>query len=133
MNAGAENGQFRVQCAQGEIIDSDFGLDGQLDRLKVIRGGFASPTALRRFEHEAKLLARLHHPAIAQIYEVGEDAGTSFITMEFVEGESLASKLAAGPLDMEATVDIAIQLADALDEVHAHGISRPRPKGEDKP
>src|SRR5437660_6723129 len=92
--------------------------------LKILPDEFArDESRMRRFVREAKAASAVSHPNVAQIYEVGEDAGTSFITMEFVEGESLASKLAAGPLDMEATVDIAIQLADALDEVHAHGIS----------
>jgi eukaryotic-like serine/threonine-protein kinase len=92
--------------------------------LKVLPEEFASDESrMRRFVREAKAASALSHPNVAQIYEVGEDNGTSFITMEFVEGESLADKLVSGPLDAETTLDIALQLADALDEVHAHGIS----------
>ena len=97
---------------------------GRQVALKVVPEEFArDESRMRRFLREAKAASALTHPNVAQIYEVGEDSGTSFITMEFVEGESLAAKLVSGPLDAETTLDIAIQLADALDEVHAHGIS----------
>jgi pentatricopeptide repeat protein len=92
--------------------------------LKILPEEFArDESRMRRFVREARAASALTHPNVAQIYEVGEDNGTSFITMEYVDGESLAAKLANGPLDTEETLHIALQLADALDDVHAHGIA----------
>ncbi len=84
-------------------------------------------TALDRFLFEARTASALNHPNICTIYAVEKAAvenegDQSFIAMELLEGESLDRKLAAGPLPLDRVLDIAIQLADALDAAHAKGI-----------
>ncbi len=78
--------------------------------------------ALERFLLEARAASALNHPNICTIYAVEKDADQSFISMELLEGESLAGKLASGPLPLNRLLDIGIQLADALDAAHAKGI-----------
>ncbi len=84
-------------------------------------------TALDRFLFEARTASALNHPNICTIYAVEKAAvesgdDQSFIAMELLEGESLDRKLASGPLPLDRVLDIAIQLADALDAAHAKGI-----------
>jgi Tol biopolymer transport system component len=80
------------------------------------------PVALDRFLLEARAASALNHPNICTIYAVENDAGQSFISMELLEGGSLDTKLAGGPLPLNRLLDIGIQLADALDAAHAKGI-----------
>src|SRR5882672_5162854 len=81
---------------------------------RLLPAACADPHAGRRLLTEARAVARLDHPHICGIYEVGEDAGTPFIVMPVVEGETLASRLAPGPLPIADAVSIAAQVADAL-------------------
>src|SRR5438477_2327133 len=78
---------------------------------------------VRRFRQEARVASALSHPNIAHIYEIGESEGASFIALEFIEGQTLAARIAGRPLGVEEIVAIATQVADALDEAHAHGIT----------
>lgn len=61
----------------------------------------SEPLARQRFMHEAKAAAGLDHPFICKVYETGEDRGRLFIAMEYVEGETLADRLARGPLPLQ--------------------------------
>jgi tetratricopeptide (TPR) repeat protein/tRNA A-37 threonylcarbamoyl transferase component Bud32 len=88
--------------------------------LKMIRAGaLASPAEVRRFRDEAKKAAQLQHPDIVQIYEVGEHLGLPFFTMEFMEGGSLARKLAHTPQDPLEAAGVVEHLARAM--AYAHG------------
>ena len=78
--------------------------------------------ALDRFMLEARAASALNHPNICTIYAVESDAGQSFIAMELLEGQSLNQRLNSGPLPVDRLLDIATQLADALDAAHAKGI-----------
>src|SRR5437660_1275360 len=73
---------------------------------------------VRRFRQEARIASALSHPNIAHIYEIGEWNGAVFIALEYVAGQTLATRMAASPLDIQEIVDIGIQVADALDEAH---------------
>jgi serine/threonine protein kinase/tetratricopeptide (TPR) repeat protein len=75
-----------------------------------------------RFFREASTASSLRSPYTAAIYDIGEHEGSSFIVMEYVEGEPLSSLLGRGPLPVSEAVDIAMQVADALDEAHSLGI-----------
>jgi serine/threonine protein kinase len=78
--------------------------------------------ALRRFDQEARSASSLNHPNICTIHEVGDDAGTPFIVMELLEGESLRQRLVKGPIPLASLLDLAIPIADALDLVHERGL-----------
>lgn len=82
----------------------------------------ADPRARQRLLEEAHAAATLNHPGIAAVYDLNQDYETPFIVMEYVEGETLAEKLAAGPLGLTSSLDIAVELADALKAAHAHGL-----------
>ncbi len=77
---------------------------------------------LRRFEHEARAASALNHPNILTVYEFGQADGLHFIASEFVEGSTLRQRIAKGRLDLNATVDIAIQITSALSAAHSSGI-----------
>src|SRR5262249_45909512 len=76
----------------------------------------------RRFEREARAASRLNHPHIAAIYGMGESGGLHFIAMEFVEGETLKVRIARGPIPHNEVINLAIEMADALNEAHSQGI-----------
>ncbi len=94
--------------------------------LKVIQHGFASPATIRRFELEASLLGRLHHPGIAQIYEAGTaDTGMGaqpYFAMELITGCSLLSHVHQHRLSATARLDLLTRICDAVQHAHQHGI-----------
>src|SRR5215470_14805539 len=75
-----------------------------------------------RFEREAQVLASLNHSNIASIYDLQEANESRFLIMELVEGETLAERIARGPLPIEETLDIAKQICEALEAAHEKGI-----------
>ncbi|HEX8407345.1 MAG TPA: protein kinase [Thermoanaerobaculia bacterium] len=100
--------------------------DTRLDRtvaVKVLPPAFASNVKLKqRFEREARTISQLNHPNICTMHDVGEHEGVDYIVMEYLEGETLAERLAKGPLPVEKALRIAIEIADALDKAHRQGI-----------
>ena len=82
----------------------------------------ADPDRVARFEREAKSLAALNHPHIAALYGLEQSSGRHFLVMELVEGETLAERIARGPLPLEQALSVALQIADALEAAHEKGI-----------
>ena len=108
----------------GEVyLAEDTGL-GRKVALKILPAyATAEEERVRRFRQEARAASALSHPNIAHIYEIGESEGTVFIALEYVEGQTLAARIAGQPVGIKEIIDIATQVADALDEAHAHGIT----------
>jgi len=100
--------------------------DARLGRdvaLKVLPEALAlSPDRLARFEREAKTVAGLNHPNIVVLHSIEEDRGTRFLTMELVEGQSLAALVTPGGLPFAQLLELAIPLADALAAAHEKGV-----------
>jgi eukaryotic-like serine/threonine-protein kinase len=100
--------------------------DSRLDRIvaiKVIAGDVATNAELRqRFEREARAISSLSHPHICALHDIGEIDGADYMVMEFLEGESLADRLVKGPLPAEQVLRYGMEIADALEAAHRHGV-----------
>jgi serine/threonine protein kinase len=91
--------------------------------LKVLRAGdFAGPEELVRFRRESEATARLQHPNVVQIFEVGEVGGRPFLALEYLGGGTLAGKLGGNPLEPRAAAELVRTLTSAVGHAHAKGV-----------
>jgi len=91
--------------------------------IKVLPEEFARDAdRVARFQREAKLLASLNHPNIAAIHGLEESGGTQFLVLELVEGDTLADRIKAGPVPVEESLKLALQIAEALEAAHEKGV-----------
>ncbi len=102
--------------------------DTRLDRtvaIKVLPEHVASdPDLKQRFEREAKTISSLNHPHICTLYDIGSQDGIDFLVMEYLEGDTLAQRLEQkGALPLDQALQVAIEIADALDKAHRQGIT----------
>ncbi|MGI5179505.1 protein kinase domain-containing protein [Dactylosporangium sp. CA-152071] len=122
------NGRYELRSVigRGGMADVWLAFDGRLDRPVAVKmlhdQGGADPSIPERFEREAHTAARLSHPSIVAVYDVGVDGVTPYLVMELVQGHSLADELARGPLDPRRAVRIAEQVCDALAAAHDAGV-----------
>jgi eukaryotic-like serine/threonine-protein kinase len=100
--------------------------DSRLDRTIAIKvlplPSVCDPHARERFEREARAVATLNHPHICTLHDIGRDDDVDYLVMEFLEGQTLAARLAKGPLPIAQALQYAIQIASALDVAHRAGI-----------
>ncbi len=128
LQAGDRIDHFEVlgRLGHGGMADVYEARDPTLDRtvaLKLIRDELlGSADARARFEREARATARFNHPNIITIHAVGEHDGRPYVALERLEGETLADRLRAGPLDGATALSLGLAIAEALSEAHAHGV-----------
>src|SRR6187200_883052 len=99
--------------------------DPQLDRavaIKILTSSRVTAIHLERFQREARAVARITHPHICTIYDVGEFDGVPFLVMELLEGQTLSERLERGPLPADTVLASAGQIAAALDAAHRKGV-----------
>jgi Tol biopolymer transport system component/predicted Ser/Thr protein kinase len=126
--AGTRLGRYTImdQLGSGGMGVVYRASDEKLERMVAIKmvskGVLAGEETRRHFRREAMALAKLNHPRIASVYDVGEQDGADFLVMELVKGQSLAAKLGAGPLQVNEATAIAWQIAEGLCEAHEHRV-----------
>jgi serine/threonine-protein kinase len=128
LNAGVRFGPYEITAplgagGMGEVYrarDTELGREAAI---KILPPALASDAArVARFEQEAKTLASLNHPHIAQIYGLERSGTTTALVMELVEGPTLVERLSRGALPVSEALEIATQIADALEAAHERGI-----------
>jgi eukaryotic-like serine/threonine-protein kinase len=128
LTSGAKLGPYEIESAigAGGMGDVYRARDTRLDRtvaIKVLSSQLTANADLKaRFEREARAISALNHPHVCTLYDVGHQDGVDFLVMEYLEGESLADRLARGALPLEQLLKIAIEIADALEKAHRMGI-----------
>ena len=128
LTSGTTLGPYQIDAplgagGMGEVYKAT---DTRLDRtvaIKVLPAHVADDPDLRqRFEREAKTISSLNHPHICTLYDIGSQDGVDFLVMEYLDGDTLAQRLEKGALPLDQALQIAIDIADALDKAHRQGI-----------
>jgi len=128
VTAGSRLGPYEIVApigagGMGEVYKAR---DTRLDRsvaVKILPSGFADNAQLKiRFEREAKTISQLTHPNICTLYDVGNEGGVEYLVMELLDGETLADRLARGPLPMRDVLRYGREIAAALDRAHRAGV-----------
>src|SRR5215467_3111476 len=128
LGAGTRLGRYEIRSKTGEggMGEVYVAQDTKLDRevaLKILPADLASHRdRMDRFVREAKSAAALSHPNIAQIFEIGEDGGTHFIAMEFVDGQTLRQLILEGQTELSKLLRYLQHTAEGLAKAHAAGI-----------
>jgi serine/threonine protein kinase/Tol biopolymer transport system component len=128
LTSGTLLGPYEIQSplgagGMGEVYRAR---DTRLDRtvaIKILPSHLSSnPEAQQRFDREARAISCLSHPNVCQLYDVGTHAGTSFLVMEYLEGETLADRLRKGPLPLDQVLKYAIEICEGLERAHKSGV-----------
>jgi len=129
ISTGTRLGSYEVlaQIGAGGMGEVYRARDTRLERIvaiKVLPTHLADKPELReRFEREARTIASLNHPHTCALHDIGQQDGTDFLVMEYLEGETLAERLKKGPLPLDQVLQFAIEISDALDKAHRKGIT----------
>jgi serine/threonine protein kinase len=124
MTSGSRLGPYEIVSplgagGMGEVYRAR---DTRLERtvaIKVLPSHLSSNAEFhQRLEREAKTISQLSHPHICVLYDVGQEGETEYLVMEYLEGETLADRLAKGPLALEQTSRYGVEIADAIDKAH---------------
>jgi eukaryotic-like serine/threonine-protein kinase len=128
LTSGTRLGPYEILApvgagGMGEVYRARDTRLGREVAVKILSSHLSSDSDLKqRFEREARAVSLLTHPNICRLYDVGSQDGTAFIVMEYLEGETLAVRLRAGPLPLPLSLKIGVEIADALDKAHREGI-----------
>jgi Tol biopolymer transport system component len=107
----------------GEVFKATDTRLGRTVAIKILRQPLVASSEVRsRFEREARTISSLSHPHICTLYDIGHQDGVEFLVMEYLEGETLAQRLARGPLPLPDALRLGAAVADALDRAHRQGI-----------
>ena len=128
LTSGTKLGPYEIQSplgagGMGEVYRAR---DTRLDRtvaIKILPAHLTdNPEAKQRFDREARAISSLNHPNICTLYDVGHQDGTDYLVMEFLEGETLASRLAKGALPPEQVLKYGIEICEGLEKAHKTGV-----------
>src|SRR5450759_2109668 len=128
LTSGTKLGPYEIQSplgagGMGEVYRAR---DTRLDRtvaVKILPAHLSSnPEARQRFEREARAISSLNHPNICTLHDVGHQDGIDFLVMEYLEGETLADRLAKGPLPPEQVLKYSIEICEGLQRAHKSGV-----------
>jgi len=128
LSTGAHLGPYEITAfagagGMGEVYRATDVRLGRTVAVKVLPAeAAADPDRRRQFEQEARAASALNHPHICALYDIGTDEGHDFLVMEYLEGETLAQRLKRGGLPLDLALQIAVDIADALDSAHRRGI-----------
>src|SRR6202171_4392401 len=125
---GSRLGPYEILSAlgaggMGEVYKARDTRRDRIVAIKVLREALSvDPKFRERFDREARTISQLDHPHICSLYDVGEQEGTAYLVMQYLEGETLADRLTKGALPLDQALQIAIDVAGALDKAHRAGI-----------
>jgi eukaryotic-like serine/threonine-protein kinase len=128
LSSGLRLGPYEILAplgagGMGEVYKAK---DTRLDRIvaiKVLPSTFSNDPKLKtRFEREARTISSLSHPNICTLHDIGHQENLDFLVMEYLEGETLAHRIAKGPMPLEQVLQYGIQIANALDKAHRQKI-----------
>src|ERR1700758_1168762 len=128
LSSGAKLGPYEIQSplgagGMGEVYRAR---DTRLDRtvaIKILPEHLSgNPAARQRFDREARAISSLSHPNICHLYDVGQQDSTSYLVMEFLEGETLADRLRKGPLSVDQALKVGTEICDGLEKAHRSGV-----------
>ena len=122
LSPGDKLGSYEIlaQAGAGGMGEVYKARDTRLDRTVALK---VLTSQSERFEREARTVASLNHPNICILHDIGSHDGTPFMVMEFLEGETLATRIDRGPLPLDEALRIAVQVGDALDRAHRAGVT----------
>ena len=127
LSSGTRLGPYEIVAplgagGMGEVYKAH---DTRLNRdvaIKIVSDAFSNDAARERFQREARAASALSHPNICAIYDVGEAEGRPYLVMELLDGQNLSDLIAGKPLDIDATLTLGTEIADALDTAHSKGV-----------
>src|SRR5262249_55068048 len=128
LTPGMRLGPYQIgeQLGAGGMGEVYRARDTRLDRTVAIKGvpaHLADHAELReRFEREGRTSSSLNHPNVCTLYDVGRENDIDFLVMEYLDGQTLASRLEKGPLPLKEALEVAMQIADGLDKAHRQGV-----------
>jgi len=128
LTSGTKLGPYEIQAplgagGMGEVYRARDTRLGREVAIKILPPHLSSDIeAKQRFEREARAISSLNHPNICTLYDVGHQEGTDFLVLEFLEGETLASRLVKGPLPPELVLKCGIEICEGLERAHKTGV-----------